>query len=385
MGELPMNGYHDTEFKGIGVSEESKAWSDLQMLSFAPKTWTEDDVEIAITHCGICGSDIHSAFLSPYYLVPAQPCCIALSGGWGPVRPPLIVGHEIVGIATKVGSNVEGITVGDRVGVGAGIQSCHQCELCKRGDENYCGELLWTYNGRYPDGVKTMGGYATAIRANQQFVFPIPESLGSAEASSMLCAGLTVFQPLQRYNIGPGSKVGVIGIGGLGHYAVLFGKALGAEVTAFSHSPNKETDVKKMGADKFIVSSAGFEKSLRRYYDLIICTIDVTAGFPLAEYLSTLYPLGTLIMVGLPDDAMPAIRAGNLTASGVKLGGSSIGSKREALKMLDLAVKHDIKPWIEVMPMSKAPEAVELMRAGKARYRIILEQDLQDASVPSHL
>ncbi|KZO94054.1 GroES-like protein [Calocera viscosa TUFC12733] len=338
------------------------------MLSYAPKTWTEDDVEIAITHCGICGSDIHT-----------------LSGGWGPVRPPLVVGHEIVGIAVKVGVNVQGIKVGDRVGVGAAIQSCHHCKLCERGDENYCGELLWTYNTRYPDGVKTMGGYSTGIRANQQFVFPIPDSLGSAEASSMLCAGLTVFQPLRRYNVGPGSKVGVIGIGGLGHYAVLFGKALGAEVTAFSHSPNKEADVKKMGADNFVVSSAGFEKDWKRYFDLIVCTLDVSTGFPLAQYLSTLYPLGTFIMVGIPDDAMPAIRAGNLTASGVKLGGSSVGSKREALEMLDLAVKHDIKPWIQTMPMSKAPEAVELMRAGKARYRIILEQDLQELPDASHL
>jgi len=368
MARLPMNGFKSDDFKGIGVSVESKVWSDLQLIPVTPKTWSEDDVEIAITHCGICGSDIHT-----------------LTGGWGTVKPPLVVGHEIVGIATKVGENVQGIKVGDRVGVGAAIQSCHQCELCERGDENYCGELLWTYNGRYPDGVKTMGGYATAIRANQQFVFPIPAGLDSADASSMLCAGLTVFQPLKRYGAGPGKKVGVVGIGGLGHYAVLLGKALGAEVTAFSHSPTKEADVRKMGADNFVVTDKGFEKKWKRYFDLIICTIDVTAGFPLKEYMSTLYPLSTFVMVGLPDEAMPGLRAGALTATGVRMAGSSVGSKIEALEMLNLAVEHGIKPWIQTMPMSKAPEAVELMKAGKARYRIILEQDLQELPVASRM
>jgi len=363
-----MNGFKANEFKGVGVSEASKVWSDLQMIPFTPKTWSEDDVEIAITHCGICGSDIHT-----------------LTGGWGPVKPPLIVGHEIVGIATKVGGNVKGIKVGDRVGVGAAIQSCHHCELCERGEEEYCAEMLWTYGSYYRDGVRAMGGYSTGIRANQQFVFPIPDEIDSAEASSMLCAGLTVFQPLQRYGVKPGSKVGVIGIGGLGHYAVLFAKAMGAEVTAFSHSPSKEADVRKMGADNFVVTSPGFEKKWKRYFSLIICTIDVTSGFPLAPYMSTLYPLSTFVMVGLPDEPMPGIRAGALTASGVSLAGSSVGSKREALQMLDLAVKHNIKPWIEKMPMSKAPEAVELMKAGKARYRIILEQDLHDRPLAAHM
>lgn len=195
-----------------------------------------------------------------------------LKQGWGESQLPLVVGHEIVGKATRVGDNVKGIKVGDRVGVGAQVGACLRCKQCKDGYENYCPKQIDTYvreslvahlnapiliddyfqNAKYPDGTVTQGGYSTAIRAHQQFVFPIPEALESRHAASMLCAGLTVFSPLKTNGAGPGKKVGIVGIGGLGHYAILFAKALGAEVYAFTHSKDKMEDAKKLGADHVI-------------------------------------------------------------------------------------------------------------------------------------
>lgn len=204
----------------------------------------------------MCGSDLHT-----------------LKQGWGESHLPLVVGHEIVGKATRVGDNVKNIKVGDRVGVGAKIGSCMRCRQCKGEYENYCAKGISTYvsaasrtlylythvsvtttrqNSEYPDGVVTQGGYSTAIRAHQQFVFPIPDALESRHAAPMLCGGLTVYSPLVTNGAGPGKKVGIIGIGGLGHFALLFAKALGAEVYAFTHSPRKMEDAKKLGADHVV-------------------------------------------------------------------------------------------------------------------------------------
>jgi len=292
----------------------------------------------------------------------------------------LVVGHEIVGHATRVGTNVKGINVGDRVGVGAQIYSCLNCRACKSDNENYCLNLVDTYNGEYPDGVKTMGGYSTAIRANQQFVFPIPAGLASEHAASMLCAGLTVFSPLKRNGCGPGKKVGIIGVGGLGHYAVLFAKAMGAEVYAFTHSKNKADDIKKMGADHVIdVGEKDFSKPLAQQLDLIISTRDSAHGFDFGEYLSMLWVHGSLITVGLPDDHFSAMNPFIFNPNGSKLGGSHIGSKVEALEMLALAEAKGVKPWIELMPMKDAAKALKGVEAGKVRYRYVLTQDLNSA------
>jgi len=349
----------ETVFKGYGIKDHAK-WTDFEIMEFQPKNWTEDDVEIAITHCGVCGSDVHT-----------------LTSGWGGADLPLVVGHEIVGHAVRVGTNVKGVSVGDRVGVGAQIWSCGECRACKSDNENYCPQQVDTYNAKYPDGVKTQGGYSTAIRANQQFVFPIPAGVTSEDAASMLCAGLTVYSPLLRNGCGPGKKVGIVGVGGLGHYAVLFAKAMGAEVWAFTHSKSKSEDIKKMGADHIVdIGDEGFDEPLKQTLDLIVSTRDVAEGFDLAQYLGMLWIHGSFITVGLPDNHFPSLSPFTFAPNGSKLGGSHIGSKVEVLQMLQLAADKGIKPWIEVLPMKDVAKAVQGVKDNKVRYRYVLTQDL---------
>ncbi|KZT36194.1 GroES-like protein [Sistotremastrum suecicum HHB10207 ss-3] len=346
------------EFKGYAI-KDTKHYTDFEVIPFTPKAFTEDDVEIAISHCGVCGSDVHT-----------------VTGGWGEPELPLIVGHEIVGKVTRVGKNVKDLKVGDRAGVGAQCLSCMDCRACKTDNENYCPGMIHTYGSKFADGIKTMGGYSTGIIAHTQFVFPIPDEVESRHACSMLCAGLTVFSPLIRNGCGPGKKVGVVGLGGLGHYALLFAKALGAEVYVFSHSANKESDAKKMGADHYINTSAeGFAKSYANTLDLIVSTSNAK-NMPIQEYLSMLWVHGSFITVGLPEDPLPSMMAFDLLNNGCKLGGSHIGSKVEALQMLDLAAKKNIKPWITELPMKEAGKAIEGVKNGSVRYRYVLTQDL---------
>ncbi|TDL15755.1 GroES-like protein [Rickenella mellea] len=345
-------------FRGYAVTD-AKKWSDFTVVEYPSKNWEETDVEVAITHCGVCGSDVHT-----------------LSSGWGQIETPIVVGHEIAGTAVRVGSKVKGIKPGDRVGVGAQIGSCYSCNRCKSDNENYCAKMIDTYAAKYPDGVRTQGGYSTGIIANELFVFPLPDGVESKDACSMLCGGLTVFSPLVRNGAGPGKKVGVVGIGGLGHYAVLFAKALGAEVYAFSHSKSKEADVKKMGADHIVNTDPGFEKKLQGELDIIISTRDASENYPLSEYLHMLDVHGKLIIVGIPNEPLPPLKAFDMIPNGSFIGGSHIGSKKEAIQMLELAAKKGIKPWIEELPMKDVKKAVEGVHNGKAHYRYVLTQDL---------
>ncbi|KAG8967349.1 NADP-dependent alcohol dehydrogenase [Tulasnella sp. 419] len=350
----------ETVFKGYAVKDGSK-WDEFEVMEYQPKNWEETDVEIAITHCGVCGSDVHT-----------------INGGWGGAPYPLVVGHEIVGKVIRVGSQVKDIKVGDRVGVGAQISACYDCRACNSNNENYCPKQTDTYGHFYPDGIKTMGGYSTAIRANHRFVFPIPDGVESRHAASMLCAGLTVYSPLSRNGCGPGKKVAIIGIGGLGHYAILFAKALGAEVTAFTQSDRKVKDIEALGADHIVITGndANFHKPYDRQFDIIVCTRDSSRDMPLAEYLSMLWVNGKFIVAGLPDDPLPPISAFALLPNGANLGGSHIGSKVEALAMLQLAAEKGIKPWIEELPMKDVGKAIRGVFQNKARYRYVLTQDL---------
>lgn len=350
------------QFKGYGLHDKSN-WSDLKVTDIRPKKWTEEDIDVAITHCGVCGSDIHT-----------------LTGGWNNLdNLPLVAGHEIVGKAVRVGSiaaEKTGFKVGDRVGVGAHIGSCGKCRACHTDNENYCPKGLDTYNSPYPDGTLTQGGFSTAIRAPHQFVFPIPEKLKSEHAASMMCAGLTVFSPLVRNGCGPGKKVGIVGLGGLGHYGVMFAKALGAEVYVLSHSPNKQDDAKQLGADHFIVTTDKSQMEKIQYsLDLIVSTVDVTEGYPLKDFLSLLFVNGVFVNVGIPDSPLPQIGPFDIVPNGAHLAGSLIGSKKEATQMLNLAAEKNIQPWIELFPMSKIKEALEGMKAGKPKYRYVLVQD----------
>ncbi len=307
----------------------------------------------------ICGSDLHT-----------------LRSGWGQTLYPCCVGHEIVGTVTRAGSEVKHVQVGDRAGVGAQSSSCLQpdCEECSAGLENLCAHRIDTYNAKYPDGSKTYGGYANYWRGPAHFVVRIPEALPSAEAAPMLCGGVTVYSPLKRNGAGPGKKVGIVGFGGLGHFGLLFAKAMGAEkVVVISRTMAKKEDAMKMGADAFIAidEEKDWATEHSRSVDLLISTVS-SPNMPLQKYLQLLRTMGVFIQVGAPEDRLPAINAFALIAKGVKIGGSIIGSPDEIREMLQLAADKQVKPWIQERPMKEANQAVKDMEANKARYRYVL-------------
>ncbi|SHO75990.1 Similar to S.cerevisiae protein ADH6 (NADPH-dependent medium chain alcohol dehydrogenase) [Malassezia sympodialis ATCC 42132] len=351
--------------KGYAI-HDTKNWTDFKVIDFELKTPEDDDVEVSITHCGICGSDLHT-----------------ISGGWGPLSvPACIPGHEIVGHVTQVGKNVKDIKVGDRVGIGAQVGSCMNCHPCKHDNENYCigdgkGHMVDTYNSHWPDGSIAQGGYSTAIRAHQQFVFPIPEGLKSEHAAPMLCAGLTVYSPLFRNKVGPGMRVAIVGIGGLGHFGVMFAKAMGADVVAISHSASKEKDALKMGATKFVSTKEDpnwAEHFKNEPFDLIINTASSSA-VDVPGMISSLKTDGRLICVGMPEDEI-RVRVQHLAMRSALLGSSHIGNKTEALSMLKLAAEKNIEPWIELVDMKDCSKAMERVSKGDIRYRFVLKQDL---------
>ncbi|KAF6792644.1 nadp-dependent alcohol dehydrogenase [Colletotrichum sojae] len=322
---------------------------------FEPKKWTEDDVDIRITHCGICGSDMHT-----------------LRSGWGSTPYPCCVGHEIVGKAVRVGANVRHIQPGDRVGVGAQARSCLQadCPDCSRGAENACvRERVDTYGSVYPNGEgKSFGGYADYNRTNGRFVVKIPDGLSSESAAPMLCGGVTVWAPLTDNGCGPGKTVGIVGLGGLGHFGVLFAKALGADRVA------KAADALALGAHDYIATAddADWASKHRRTLDIIVCTVS-NSDMPLQKYLSLLRWGGSFIQVGAPDGGkLPEISAFTLIMNNIKVGGSNIGSVNQMKEMLEFAEAKNIKPWTQTRPMSDANQAIVDMEEGKARYRYVL-------------
>ncbi|KAH9912117.1 GroES-like protein [Fomitopsis serialis] len=359
------------EFKGYALTKADRAaWNSLEVVEFEPKKFEDTDVEFAITHCGLCGSDVH-----------------ILRQGWGDVAyTPLVVGHEIVGKVVRVGPKVTEFKAGDRVGVGAKVGSCGTCNRCTHDNEQYCTAsvsavvLRVPQNSRFPDGTPVQGGFATAIRVDERFVFAIPEGIESKDAASMLCGGVTVFSPLRRNHIGPGTKVGVIGIGGLGHYAILFAKALGAKVYAFTHSPNKQEDAKKLGAD--VVVDTGVEDYQKPYFDTLDLIISTTNVFPKGvtyfTYTSMLTPCGKFVNVGLPDadKDMPSLQASDILWNGTFVGGSLVGSKRDVNEMLKVAAEKGVKPWVQELPMREYKTALEGVHNGDVRYRYVLKQDL---------
>lgn len=293
------------------------------------------------------------------------------------------MGHEIVGTAVRVGKNVTHVKQGDRVGVGAQARTCLQsdCPECSSQNESYCGrERIDTYASVYPNGEgKSYGGYADYNRTNGHFVVPIPDGLPSELAAPMLCGGVTVYSPLKENGCGPGKTIGVVGVGGLGHFAVLFAKALGADrVVGISRKEDKREDAIKLGCDDYIATSdeKDWEKKHARSIDLIICTVS-GAKMPLTGYLSLLKVRGTFIQVGAPDSGeMPPVNAFTLIGSGIKIGGSATGSpKADIPEMLKLAADKKIKPWVQVRPLKDANQVVVDMDKGKARYRYVLENE----------
>ena len=295
-------------------------------------------------------------------------------------HPACVVGHEIVGTAVQVGKNVKHVKVGDRVGVGAQARSCLQsdCPECGAHHESYCArESINTYGSVYPgDEGKSYGGYADYNRTNGHFVVRIPDGLPSELAAPMLCGGVTVYSPLKQNGCGPGKTVGVVGVGGLGHFAVLFAKALGADrVVGISRRGDKREDVLRLGADEYIATGEdeGWEEKNARSLDLIVSTVS-SAKMPLTGYLKLLKVYGTFIQVGAPDGGeLPPINAFTLIGNGIKVGGSAIGSaSTEIPEMLQLAADKKIKPWVQERPLKDANQVVVDMADGKARYRYVL-------------
>jgi len=350
------NADQSVEFKGYAAFEAKgpvKAWS------YNPPKVSSDFVEVKISHCGICGSDIHT-----------------IDSGWGPSNYPVIPGHEIIGEVTAIGDKVSHLKVGDRVGIGAQCGSCLDCYECKEKWENHCSKkLIWTYNSKYPDGQVSQGGYADRVRCQSDFVFKLPESISSAEAAPLMCAGVTVFAPLARSLTRPGMKVGIIGIGGLGHLGVMFASKLQegkCEVVAISHNAKKKDDALKMGAKSFLdTSDADQLKAAFRTFDYVLCTANGKAQ-DYNTWLSIIKLGGTFCTVGLPEEPMP-VYAFSLIGAQVNFTASGIGSIKEIQEMLAFADKHNVRPIIERMPMEKANDGIQRVRDGKVRYRVVLE------------
>jgi alcohol/geraniol dehydrogenase (NADP+) len=305
----------------------------------------EHDVEIAIACCGICHSDLH-----------------LIDNDWGTSKYPLVPGHEIVGTVSAAGEQ-SGHTVGARVGVGWQRSACHDCEQCRAGEENLCARQQATCVG-HP------GGFAERIRIDGRFAFALPDSLSAAEAAPLLCGGATVFSPMRRWRVRAGASVGVIGIGGLGHLALRFLRALGCEVTAFSSTPDKRAEALRLGAHHAASSTDAREiRPHANRFEFLLCT--VPARLDWITYLSTLKPNGVLCLVGAPPGVLQ-IPAAQLLSSQRVLCGSDIGSPAMIREMLAFAAEHKIGAQIEEAPMAECNRAVERVRKNEVRYRMVL-------------
>lgn len=358
-GEIP------NEFQGYGVLKNGD-WFKTQLISYPRKNINPKDVVIKNICCGICGSDL-----------------LTLKQQWGPMlrEDGCVVGHEIIGHVIATGTEVTEFKVGDRVGVGAHCTSCGGCARCKSDNEQYCLQGVDTYNdvdGLHDDYI-TQGGYSSHFIANEKEVFAIPAELSSEEAAPLMCAGLTVFSPLVRevgYNA-TGKTVGIIGIGGLGHLAVQFGKAIGANVVAFSRSSSKKKQALEMGASTFVAT--GEEKdwttNFKDGFDLILnCAIGID-GLNLDDYISVLKVGAKFVSVGLPDvKEKYSVSPFTFLQHGAAFGSSLLGSKKEANYMLKLAAEKGVRPWIEKVPVNakSCSEALQRCDAGDVRYRFVL-------------
>ena len=334
----------------------ASATAPIAPFSFERREPRDNDVQIDIKFCGICHSDIHQAH-----------------DGWGGSIFPMVPGHEIAGVVARVGAKVTKFKVGDKVGVGCFVDSCRHCEYCEQGLEQYCAEgCTQTYNGMERDGkTPTMGGYSDKIVVDQQYVLRIPENLPLDAAAPLLCAGITLYSPLHHWKAGPGKKVAIIGLGGLGHMGVKIAHALGAEVTVISQSLRKQEEAKRLGADHFYASSdpETFQK-LKSHFDLIINT--VSAELDWNQYLSLVKVDGTMVILGVPETNIP-MNAFSLIPQRRSLAGSMIGGIQETQEMLDFCGRHNIVSDIEITPIQKVNEAYERVIKSDVRYRFVID------------
>lgn len=334
----------------------ASAGAPLEPMQIERRELGAHDVLIDIKFSGICHSDIHQA-----------------REEWGPASFPMVPGHEITGVVTAVGSKVTKFGVGDHAGVGVFVDTCRECDNCTQGLEQYCtGHMSVTYNGTEADKVTpTQGGYSQAIVVDENYALHIPENLPLDVAAPLLCAGITVYSPLREWNVGPGTSVGVVGLGGLGHMAVKIAHAMGADVTLISHSAHKEDDARKLGAQHFLLSTdKGQMKAAANSLNVIINT--VSANIDLDRYLSLLTLDGTLVMVGLPVEPL-SLRTFTLTGSRRRLAGSQIGSIAETQEMLDFCAEKGFGADIEVIDAQDINTAWDRVVNSDVKYRFVID------------
>jgi uncharacterized zinc-type alcohol dehydrogenase-like protein len=322
------------------------AGSELLPLRYDPGKLGAYEVEIAITHCGVCHSDLH-----------------LIANDWGISQYPFIPGHEIIGTVAALGSEVRSLELDQRVGLGWQSNSCGQCEWCMRGQENLCVASEGTCVHRH-------GGYADRVRANARFVVPIPDALESEQTAPLLGGGITVYNPLRIAGINPSSRVGVVGIGGLGHLAIQFARVFGAQVTAISTTLAKEEEARSLGAHHFVNSRESKSmKEVAGSLDFILSTVNADQDW--SAYVQALRPNGALWFVGVPPSPV-SVHTFPLVSGMRTIGGSPIGSPFQLREMLDVAARHGVKASTERFPMDKANEAIDKVKKGKVRYRAVL-------------
>jgi len=340
--------------RAYGAESDTSGVAPLEIERRSPRP---DDVSIDIEYCGICHTDIHF-----------------VENDWGMTDYPVVPGHEIIGRVTAVGPDVKRFQVGDRVGVGCLVDSCRECPACEEGLEQYCtGGNVLTYNGQdLHDGSKTYGGYSENVVVSDRFVVRIPDGLDPAAAAPLLCAGITTYSPLRHFGVGEGHRVGVIGMGGLGHMGVKLARALGAEVTLFTRSSDKAAEAKRQGAHQVIVSTdeAQMEAAAGRF-DFLLDTVPV--AHDLNPYIATLKYNGIHMLVGMPEPVDPPLDAGALIFGRRSLAGSLIGGLPETQECLDFCAEHGIECDIEMLDIGKINEAYERMKRGDVRYRFVID------------
>ena len=330
--------------------------SPLVPFQFDRRDLRPDDVQVEILYCGVCHSDLHQA-----------------RDEWGGSIYPMVPGHEIVGKVTRVGANVKNFKAGDLAGVGVMVDSCRTCKNCKADLEQYCEQgMTGTYNGLERDGMTiAQGGYSSQIVTDQKFVLHISDKLDLKAVAPLLCAGITTYSPLRYAKVTKGTKVGIIGLGGLGHMGLKFAHSFGAEVTLISSSPSKEKDAKRLGASRFLLSSDNEQmKKSYGYFDVLLNT--VSANHDYEPYLNLLGLNGTMLIVGLPSQP-PIVHPFNLLANRRSITGSMIGGIKETQEMLDYCAEKNIVSDVEVIPIQEINTAYERMLKNDVRYRFVID------------
>ena len=335
----------------LGYAAKSVGQS-LEPFTYKPPQLGENDVRVSITHCGVCHTDLHA--IDDYY---------------GITTFPFVPGHEIVGTVSEMGSAVAGLNTGDRVGIGWQGRACMKCEWCWKGEPQLCMEI-----DKAPVCVP-YGGFSSSVIADYRFVYPLPPVMPSQVAAVLMCAGLTVYSALRTYVTRPEMKVAIVGVGGLGHLAIQFAHAFGCDVTAISSSPAKQEQALGFGADRFICSNdkAGM-REVNYCYDLLVCTAN--DGINWNGMLMALKKRGRLVMLGFPD---VAFNSTDLVAHDLSINGSLLGNPATMRAMLSFAQARAITPVVELMPMSQVNEALQRLKENRARYRIVLVNDLAGA------